>query len=109
MGSAVYLIHFDSPFKHAQHYLGWAKDVEARFRLHAGGRGCRLLKFVNEGGIDYHIVRRWQSTTRILEFKFKKWHDNKILCPICQSERKKRKLETQRNRRRLAKPDCGGK
>ena len=28
--TVVYLIHFDAPYKHAQHYLGSAIDLEAR-------------------------------------------------------------------------------
>ena len=26
----VYLIHFDTPYKHARHYTGWASDLERR-------------------------------------------------------------------------------
>jgi predicted GIY-YIG superfamily endonuclease len=31
---AVYLIHFDRPYKHSRHYLGYATDVDERLERH---------------------------------------------------------------------------
>ena len=39
----VYLLHFDQPYKHARHYVGWtARNVRCRLAEHAAGRGARL-------------------------------------------------------------------
>jgi hypothetical protein len=46
----VYIVHFDTPYKHARHYTGWATDLvlaaiqgERRWRgcVFAGERGFR--------------------------------------------------------------------
>jgi hypothetical protein len=31
----VYLLHFDRPYRHARHYLGWAEDLDNRLAEHA--------------------------------------------------------------------------
>lgn len=31
----VYLIHFDKPLKHAQHYIGYTHDLDQRFHAHS--------------------------------------------------------------------------
>ena len=38
----VYLLHFDEPLSHAQHYMGWALDAADRVNDHLRGqdRGC---------------------------------------------------------------------
>jgi hypothetical protein len=59
VAGAVYLIHFDHPFKHARHYLGWASDLPARLQAHRGGTGGRLLRAVNNAGITWEVVRTW--------------------------------------------------
>ena len=42
----VYLLHFDQPYKHARHYVGWASNVKRRLAEHEAGRGARLLAVV---------------------------------------------------------------
>jgi len=46
----VYLLHFDQPYKHARHYVGWASNVRRRLAEHEAGRGARLLAVVRERG-----------------------------------------------------------
>jgi len=58
----VYLLHFDRPYRHARHYLGWATDPDARLTRHAAGEGARLLEVVHAAGIGWTLARTWVGT-----------------------------------------------
>lgn len=77
-----YLLHFDRPYKHAQHYLGWAIDLPARLDEHLNGGGARLLDVITAEGIGFAVVRTWPGTTLADERRLKNRH-NKMLCPTC--------------------------
>lgn len=80
----VYLIHFERPFHHAQHYLGWSENVAERFTEHqTGTKGSRLLLAVRQAGIRFTIVRTWPDTDRHFERKLHNARHNKRLCPVC--------------------------
>lgn len=88
----VYLIHFqepvgdrENPHGQARHYLGYSWDPEARCKLHAQGRGARLLQAVEEQGIPWEIARLWEGG-RKLERKLKARKDAPKLCPLCSGE-----------------------
>ena len=44
----VYLIHFDEKLAHAQHYIGWATDLEKREKEHRSGKGARIINALNK-------------------------------------------------------------
>jgi predicted GIY-YIG superfamily endonuclease len=46
----VYLIHFDAPYKHAKHYIGWTEDLSSRIQSHVAGNGARLISVINAAG-----------------------------------------------------------
>ncbi len=52
----VYLLHFQRPYRHARHYLGWASDLPARLAEHAAGRGARLLAVIQAAGIGWTLA-----------------------------------------------------
>ena len=87
----VYLIHFDKPLAHAQHYLGYTANdsVEQRLERHKSGDGARILRACNLANIQYAIVKTWDCNSwraaRSLERKLKSRHDSPSLCPICKS------------------------
>lgn len=81
----VYLIHFDRPYKHAGHYLGYASDLEKRLERHRKGRGARLLDVIQKEGIDWKVVRTWSPAGPVVEAELKRFHNNRALCPVCQS------------------------
>lgn len=83
MNGTIYLIHFDQPFGHAQHYLGWARDVEARIAHHRNGSGANLLRHVNEAGITWQVVRTWPNMTKNDERRMKIGSHAPQYCPIC--------------------------
>ena len=80
--SIVYLIHFETPFKHATHYLGSTNDLQARLAEHRRGRGSKLLKAVNAAGIDYDVVRTWKGD-EFLEYRLKNLGGKARICPVC--------------------------
>lgn len=80
--SQVYLIHFERPYKHAQHYLGWAKDLGHRIEQHRTGRGSRLMQVVTEAGIVWSVVKTWTGG-RKLERELKRQKHGPRLCPVC--------------------------
>ncbi len=87
MTGYVYLLHFDRPYRHARHYLGYTANVDQRLAMHAAGRGARLLKVLRDAGIHYTVA--WVRVgDRQLERRLKDRHEGPRLCPICQAERK---------------------
>ena len=92
--SGVYLIHFSRKYKHAGHYLGWAKDIEARIGEHKNGTGARLTAVAAKSGIEFTLARYWPNATRHDEYKLKggrgKLRRGSLarLCPICKARKK---------------------
>jgi hypothetical protein len=84
----VYLIHFDTPYRHARHYMGFAEqgNLDARLARHAAGRGARLIEVIQQAGITWQLARTWENATRDDERRMKcRGHARR--CPICRAER----------------------
>jgi predicted GIY-YIG superfamily endonuclease len=80
----VYLLHFEVPYRHAQHYLGWTEDLPTRLKDHRRGRGARLMEVITAAGIRFTLARTWPGT-RTLERRLKNRGGHARLCPICQA------------------------
>jgi predicted GIY-YIG superfamily endonuclease len=80
--ATVYLIHFEQPYQHAKHYLGFTTDLAARIADHRAGVGSRLLQVVNAAGIGWEVARTWQGD-RKLERHLKNGKRAPRLCPVC--------------------------
>jgi predicted GIY-YIG superfamily endonuclease len=79
----VYLIHFDTPYKHARHYLGYTNNLDRRLEEHRRGQGARLMEVIHNAGITWRLARTWEGG-RDLERKLKSQHNSPAnLCPIC--------------------------
>lgn len=78
-----YLIHFDTPYKHARHYLGWAACLDTRLAAHRAGNGARLMAVITAAGIAWQVARTWPGTTEGHEKTLKDQHDSPGLCPLC--------------------------
>ncbi len=78
----VYLLHFDQPYKHARHYVGWARNVKRRLAEHAAGRGARLLAVVRDAGIGWQLARLWPGS-RARERQIKRQGGHARHCPLC--------------------------
>lgn len=81
---AVYLLHFDHPFGHAKHYLGYAEDdrIDARIEHHRNGTGGNLCAHAVKAGCKLLLVRVWPGATRDDERRLKS-HSSTRNCPLC--------------------------
>lgn len=82
MSDTIYLLHFNTPFKHARHYLGYTPDLDSRLADHAAGRGARLTQVIAEQGITFQLARTWDGT-RADERRLKNQKNAPRLCPLC--------------------------
>jgi predicted GIY-YIG superfamily endonuclease len=78
----VYLLHLDPPYRHAKHYIGWTRDLDARMEAHRGGRGARLMEVVKNAGGTFRLARTWPGD-RNRERAIKNRHEAPKLCPEC--------------------------
>ena len=90
---AVYLLHLASPLAHAQHYIGFAGNVQARLAHHHNGTGSRFCQVCNERGIDYVIARIWPDGDKTFERRLKNYKKSSSLCPICSGDSAKKRME----------------
>jgi predicted GIY-YIG superfamily endonuclease len=80
----IYLLHFDRPFGHARHYLGWTRDLDARLAAHGKASGSALMRAVAAAGIGWRLAATWEGD-RYRERQLKaRGHTRK--CPICRAE-----------------------
>lgn len=90
---SLYLLHFDRPYKHARHYLGWARDLAALHRrvdVHyaatpGDGKNHALMIALKQAGISFTLARIWPDGTRQDERR-KKQRGHARQCPMCRAE-----------------------
>lgn len=89
--TGCYLLHFEAPIAPglhtAQHYLGWAEDIDRRLDEHRRGRGARLCEVAAERGIGFVLARVWSRACRKTERRLKRRKEGPRLCPICREGR----------------------
>ena len=90
----VYLIHFEKPYKHARHYIGYADNIDARIKHHRHNTGARLLQVVNAAGIKWEVVRVWEGAGRDFERRLKNAKDSDYFCPTCNADALKHMVKT---------------
>lgn len=81
----VYLLHFNRPYRHARHYIGFTTNLDKRITDHLCGMGARLMEVITGAGIEWKLARTWQGDRR-LERRLKEWHNAALLCPLCSGE-----------------------
>jgi len=109
----VYLVHFQKPLAHAQHYIGKSNNIDRRVLEHRNGRGSRLLRVVSARGIDWDVVRTWEFSTSAEAGKFerqlkKKCKSARRICPVCKDEFYKREYELRKIRKAQRESLCFG-
>ncbi len=89
----IYILHFEKPFKHARHYIGWAKDVKKRLKEHTNGnrKSCVLTHELKKAGIGF-VVAQLIPGTRNDERTLKNRKNTPRLCPICNGTYKENSL-----------------
>ena len=78
----IYLIHFDTPYRHARHYMGFTTNLQQRIKRHKAGRGSRLMSVIAQAGIGWTVVQTWAGD-RHLERRIKRAGGLSRSCPIC--------------------------
>lgn len=90
MSRIVYLLHFDPPFKHAQHYIGVTRNSLARrLRDHLTGRGANLTRHAKRAGCLMILTRIWPAADFGLEVRLKKRGGASRICPVCRRRRRR--------------------
>lgn len=81
----MYLLHFDPPLHHAQHYLGVARqgNLRRRLRLQLSGKGASLPAAAVAAGSRVTVARTWIGIPGDVEAREKRRGGFKRLCPIC--------------------------
>ena len=97
----VYLLHFDFPYCHARHYMGYSVDLDQRLKAHRNGRGARLIEVITAAGTGFSVARTWNGD-RHLERSLKRRKKSPALCPICLRAGKARRSRASASR----KPTC---
>lgn len=82
----IYLVHFQRPYKHAKHYLGFTElTLTERFARHCSNakkrRGSALMNAIFMAGIKFKVVRTWEGD-RTRERQLKN-SGHSIRCPVC--------------------------
>lgn len=93
-----YLLHFDQPYRHAQHYLGYtAGPAEVRYHEHCTNSDVKLVAAVRRAGIGIQLARVWPEAEREFEqrhkyregkggrHRFGATHSLRPFCPICKA------------------------
>jgi hypothetical protein len=78
----LYVAHFDPPYRHAGHYLGWTEDPAGRWGTHLNGHGSPLVRAAVGAGcrITFHVIGRG---TRYDERRLHNEHHTERHCPTC--------------------------
>ncbi len=79
----VYLLHFNRPYCHASHYVGFSQNLPARLEHHRNGTGARLTAAASEAGIEYEVARQWDGKDRAFERRLHNQKHSARLCPKC--------------------------
>lgn len=85
--TGLYLLHFSPPYRHAGHYLGFAKDVDRRVAEHLtrSAKSSPLVRAAIGAGHSVYVARRWPGGTRTLERRMKRQGGLSRHCPICRA------------------------
>jgi len=87
VAGTVYVLHFDPPYHHTGHYVGWtAGDVDARLQTHLQGAGSPLIRAAVAAGVSIKLVATFPGS-RLLERRLKRWHKTGQFCPTCRARR----------------------
>ena len=88
----IYLIHFQTPFMHCKHYLGYCADdrLEKRIYEHFNAPRVALMQMIKRKGIPWEVARLMEGgrdREAHLKYQIKKIAP---YCPICTNRRSRR-------------------
>lgn len=81
----VYVLHFEPPYRHAAHYIGYTPDETAarRFGEHLRGVGSPLVKAALKAGSRVVLAHEYPAAGRDFERSLKARRDTKLWCGCC--------------------------
>lgn len=79
----VYLLHFDTPFRHARHYIGFSADVDNRLEEQLRGNGAKLVRAAIAAGISIRLAAEFPGKSLRFEIFLKNRGGAAKWCPIC--------------------------
>jgi predicted GIY-YIG superfamily endonuclease len=86
----VYLLHFDAPLEHTQHYTGSCQDLAVRLDQHARGAAAQFTRRFAAAGIAFAVGAVWEYPTQLearrAERRVKKAGGARRCC-ICRAQR----------------------
>lgn len=85
----VYLLHFDRPVGHAQHYMGICKVNRLHWRQleHLRGNGARLTARAAELNIGWTVANLYPTADPLLERRLKTTGRFSSSCKLCANRR----------------------
>ena len=80
----IYILHFDEPYHHARHYVGYCGEnkLEERLARHRAGQGSRLVYAIELAGIDFTVALTHEGD-RTFERRLKNAKNTPRFCPLC--------------------------
>jgi len=82
----VYLLHFDKPYKHAQHYIGFTEDFRSRMAAHQNGNGSRLVAVAKAAGCVVSVALTMEDVDLTVEYRMKNRGGARRWCPMCRKK-----------------------
>jgi len=83
----VYVLHFDPPYQHARHYIGYTPDDTADRRisehLSCGEKGSPLVSAAIMSGSEVSVAAIFPGAGRDFERWLKDRRDTRRWCPTC--------------------------
>lgn len=82
----VYILHFDTPLAHAQHYVGMTGNLATRLQAHASGHGANITEELFNNSMPWVLGGLFQTTptnARRVERDLKKSKNICRYCDIC--------------------------
>lgn len=103
---SVYILHFDPPYKHARHYVGFSTQPLRRVAHHAKGTGARLPAVAMKAGCRMELGRVFTGKDRSFEreLKLRRYGPLEGLCGTCLGDRPRKRLATLRRETRYRYP-----
>jgi CelD/BcsL family acetyltransferase involved in cellulose biosynthesis len=80
----IYILHFDAPYHHARHYVGYCADgtLDQRLQRHRAGQGSRLMLAIELAGIGFTVALTHPGD-RHFERTLKRAKNTPRFCPLC--------------------------
>ena len=88
----VYVLHFDTPLKGFQHYIGRSRVFDRRMQLHRSGHGSKWVRWFANNGRDFVVSYKEKmadsTAAWVRERQLKRRKNTRALCSVCTPSRR---------------------